>query len=154
MIPIISTLATYQRAWLRADVLSGLSIAAVGLPSAIAYPAIAGLPPQVGLYSSIIPLLGYALFGSSRRLIVGPDAGTTIVLAAVLLSLGQTQAPNNATVAAAIAVTVGILCFLASFLRLGVVANFLSRPILIGFISGISVSILVGQIGRFTGVKI
>jgi sulfate permease, SulP family len=154
VIPIISTLATYQRAWLRADVLSGLSIAAVGLPSAIAYPAIAGLPPQVGLYSSIIPLLGYALFGSSRRLIVGPDAGTTIVLAAVLLSLGQTQAPNNATVAAAIAVTVGILCFLASFLRLGVVANFLSRPILIGFISGISVSILVGQIGRFTGVKI
>ncbi len=144
----------YEAKWLRADVLSGLSIAAVGLPSAIAYPAIAGLPPQVGLYSSMVPLIGYALFGSSRHLIVGPDAGTTIVLAAVLASFSQAHGPNAPIVAAAIAVTVGLLCFLASLLRLGVVANFLSRPILIGFISGISVSILVGQIGRFTGVKI
>ena len=77
----------YRREWLRPDLLSGLSIAAVGLPSAIAYPAIAGLPPQVGLYASMLPLLGYALFGSSRYVIVGPDAGTTIVLAAVLASL-------------------------------------------------------------------
>ncbi len=144
----------YEAKWLRADVLSGLSIAAVGLPSAIAYPAIAGLPPQVGLHSSMVPLLGYALFGSSRHLIVGPDAGTTIVLAGVLASFAPTQGSNAATVAAAIAATVGLLCFLASLLRLGVVANFLSRPILIGFISGISVSILVGQIGRFTGVKV
>ena len=144
----------YEAKWLRADVLSGLSIAAVGLPSAIAYPAIAGLPPQVGLYSSMVPLLGYALFGSSRHLIVGPDAGTTIVLAGVLASFAPAQGSNAATVAAAIAATVGLLCFLASLLRLGVVANFLSRPILIGFISGISVSILVGQIGRFTGVKV
>ena len=134
--------------------LSGLSIAAVGLPSAIAYPAIAGLPPQVGLYASMLPLVGYALFGSSRYVIVGPDAGTTIVLAAVLASLGPTAASQNVVIAAAIAVIVGLLCVLASLLRLGVIANFLSRPVLIGFISGISISILVGQIGRFTGVKL
>ncbi len=144
----------YRREWLRPDLLSGLSIAAVGLPSAIAYPAIAGLPPQVGLYASMLPLLGYALFGSSRYVIVGPDAGTTIVLAAVLASLGPAAAPQNVVIAGAIALTVGVLCLLASLLRLGIVANFLSRPILIGFISGISISILVGQIGRVTGVKL
>ncbi len=145
---------TYRREWLTPDVLSGLSIAAVGLPSAIAYPAIAGLPPQVGLYAGMLPLVGYALFGSSRYVIVGPDAGTTIVLAAVLASLGQTTASQNVVIAAAVAVIVGLLCVLASLLRLGVIANFLSRPVLIGFISGISISILVGQIGRFTGVKL
>ena len=102
----------------------------------------------------MLPLLGYALFGSSRYVIVGPDAGTTIVLAAVLASLGPAAAPQNVVIAGAIALTVGVLCLLASLLRLGIVANFLSRPILIGFISGISISILVGQIGRVTGVKL
>lgn len=153
-LPILAKFRGYRAEWLRPDVMSGLSVAAVGLPSAIAYPAIAGLPPEMGLYSSIVPLLGYALFGSSRQLIVGPDAGTMIVLAAVLLSLAPASAGEGATTAAAIAVIVGVLCFLASLLRLGLVANFLSRPILIGFMSGISLSILVGQIGRFTGVKI
>ncbi|BCP53520.1 sulfate transporter [Kaistia sp. 32K] len=144
----------YKRAWLRPDVLSGLSIAAVGLPSAIAYPAIAGLPPEMGLYSSIVPLLAYALFGSSRQLIVGPDAGTMIVLAAVLASLGPLSATDNVATAAALGLGVGLLCFVASLLRLGFIASFLSRPILIGFMSGIALSILVGQIGRLTGVSI
>jgi sulfate permease, SulP family len=153
-LPFLSQFKGYRAEWLRFDAMSGLSIAAVGLPSAIAYPAIAGLPPEMGLYSSIVPLLGYALFGSSRLLIVGPDAGTMIVLAAVLVSIGPGSATEAATTVAAIAVIVGLLCFLASLLRLGFVANFLSRPILIGFMSGISLSILVGQIGRLTGVKI
>lgn len=144
----------YRAEWLRYDVMTGLAIAAVGLPSAIAYPAIAGLPPEVGIYSSIIPLVAYALFGSSRFLIVGPDAGTMIVLAAVLIALAPATAGAGVTMAAAIAAIVGILCLLASWLRLGFVANFLSRPILTGFMAGISLSILIGQIGRFTGVKI
>lgn len=144
----------YRAEWLRSDVMAGLAIAAVGLPSAIAYPAIAGLPPEMGIYSSIVPLIAYALFGPSRFLIVGPDAGTMIVLAAVLVSLAPASTNEGVTLAAAIAALVGILCFLASWLRLGFVANFLSRPILIGFMAGISLSILIGQIGRFTGVKI
>ena len=149
-----STFRGYQAEWLRYDLTAGLAIAAVGLPSAIAYPAIAGLPPAVGLYSSIIPLLGYALLGSSRQLVVGPDAGTVAVLAAVFLSLGLSSPDDRIVVSAAIAVIVGLLCFLASLLRLGFIANFLSRPILTGFMTGISLTILVGQIGRFTGVKI
>jgi SulP family sulfate permease len=153
-LPLISSLREYRREWLRYDVTSGLAIAAVGLPSAIAYPALAGLPPEVGLYASMMSLLGYALLGSSRQLIVGPDAGTVTVLAAVLLSFGLTSTNELVVASAAIAVIVGLLCFLASILRLGFIANFLSRPILTGFMTGISLSILVGQLGRFTGVKI
>jgi high affinity sulfate transporter 1 len=153
-LPILTSLRGYRPEWLRYDIMSGLSIAAVGLPSAIAYPALAGLPPEVGLYSSILAALGYALLGSSRQLITGPDAGTIMMLGAVFVSLGLTSTDDRILVSAAIAVIVGVLCFVASILRLGFIANFLSRPILTGFMAGISLSILVGQIGRFTGVKI
>ena len=153
-LPLISSLREYRAEWLRYDLTSGLAIAAVGLPSAIAYPALAGLPPEVGIYASIMSVLGYALLGSSRQLIVGPDAGTVTVLAAVLVSFGLSSTAENVMASAAIAAIVGLLCFLASFLRLGFIANLLSRPILTGFMTGISLSILVGQIGRFTGVKI
>jgi high affinity sulfate transporter 1 len=153
-LPLLSNLRGYRVEWLRYDLLSGLAIAAVGLPSAIAYPALAGLPPEVGLYSSMVAVLGYALFGSSRQLIVGPDASTVMMLAAVLLSLGLTSTDERVVVSAAIAAMVGVMCFLASVLRLGFIANFLSRPILTGFMIGISLEILVGQIGRFTGVKV
>ena len=153
-LPILSSLRGYRPEWLRYDITSGLAIAAVGLPSAIAYPALAGLPPEVGLYASILAVLAYAVLGSSRQLIVGPDAGTVMMLAAVFLSLGVTSTDERVVVSAAIAILVGVLCFLASLLRLGFIANLLSRPILSGFMTGISLSILVGQIGRFTGVKI
>ena len=81
-VPLAPSLRGYRAAWLRSDVAAGLAIAAVGLPSAIAYPAIAGLPPETGLYASIAPLVAYAIFGPSRQLIVGPDAATMTVLAA------------------------------------------------------------------------
>ncbi|WP_426124373.1 SulP family inorganic anion transporter [Pararhizobium sp. PWRC1-1] len=152
--PLIASLREYRIAWLKHDLTSGLSIAAVGLPSAIAYPALAGLPPEVGIYASIMAVLGYALLGSSRQLVVGPDAATVTVLAAVLVSFGLSTVAENVVASAAVAAIVGLLCVLASFLRLGFIANLLSRPILIGFMTGISLSILVGQIGRLTGVKI
>jgi high affinity sulfate transporter 1 len=153
-LPLLSCLKGYSPASFRYDVMSGLAVAAVGLPSAIAYGALAGLPPAIGLYASIASVLGYALFGPSRQLIVGPDAGTVMMLGGVLVSLGLSSTEDRVIVSAAIAVTVGLLCFAASFLRLGFIANLLSRPILTGFMTGVSLSILVGQIGRFTGVKI
>lgn len=153
-IPILAGLAGYQRRWLRFDITAGLAVAAVAIPSAVAYPAIAGLPAETGLYASILPLVGYALLGPSRKLIVGPDAATMTVLAAALASLPLHDPAGRVGAAAALALLVGLFCLVASKLSLGVVAAFLSRPILIGFISGISISILVGQIGRFTGVRI
>ncbi len=153
-IPILAGLAGYQRRWLRFDITAGLAVAAVAIPSAVAYPAIAGLPAETGLYASILPLVGYALLGPSRKLIVGPDAATMTVLAAALANLPLHDPAGRVGAAAALALLVGLFCLVASKLSLGVVAAFLSRPILIGFISGISISILVGQIGRFTGVRI
>ncbi|RDJ27240.1 SulP family inorganic anion transporter [Bosea caraganae] len=152
--PILLGFSGYKADWLRYDVTAGLAVAAVAIPSAIAYPAIAGLPVEVGIYSSILPLLGYALFGPSRQLIIGPDAATMTVLAAVLASMSAATPADRVVAAAALALSVGVLCIAAAKLGLGAIAAFLSRPILIGFISGISISILVGQIGRFTGVRI
>ncbi|KRE00659.1 sulfate transporter [Bosea sp. Root670] len=145
---------TYRLEWLRFDVTAGLAVAAVAIPSAIAYPAIAGLPAEAGLYASILPLVGYALFGPSRKLIVGPDAATMTVLAAALANLPVASPADRVAAAAALALIVGALCILAGRLGLGIMASFLSRPILIGFICGISISILIGQIGRLTGLRI
>lgn len=155
-LPFLAGLDGYQRAWLGNDISAGLAIAAVGLPSAIAYPAIAALPPQTGLYASIAPLVAYALFGPSRQLIVGPDAATMTVLAAVLTTIfaAPGMVADRVSVAALLALAVGAMCLGARMVRLGVLANFLSRPILTGFFAGISLSILIGQIGRFTGIKI
>ena len=154
--PLAPSLRGYRAAWLRNDFPAGLAIAAVGLPSAIAYPAIAGLPPETGLYASIAPLVAYAVFGPSRQLIVGPDAATMTVLAGALTAV-LAATPGEADrvgVAAVLALVVGALYLLARLLRLGVLATFLSRPILTGFFAGVSLSILIGQIGRMTGVRI
>jgi high affinity sulfate transporter 1 len=151
-------LAGFNRDWLRKDIPAGLSIAAVGLPSAIAYPAIAGLPPETGIYASIVAPIAYAIFGPSRLLIVGPDAATMTVLAAAMgiIIAAEPAAANidRVAIASALALGVGVFCIAAKLLRLGVLASFLSRPILVGFFAGVSLSILIGQIGRFTGVKI
>jgi high affinity sulfate transporter 1 len=155
-LPVFSSLSGYQPSWIRYDVAAGLAVAAVGLPSAIAYPAIAGLPPETGIYASIVPLVAYAFFGPSRKLIVGPDAAIMTILAAAIVAV-MASAPvgvDRTTVAAMLALGVGLFYLAAWVLRLGVIANFLSRPILIGFFTGISLSILVGQIKRVTGVDI
>lgn len=153
---LFENLGSYQVGWLRSDISAGLAIAAVGLPSAIAYPAIATLPPETGLYASITPLVAYALFGPSRQLIVGPDAATMTILAAALAAVFATPGitTDRVTAAALLALAVGVLCLIARAVRLGVLATFLSRPILTGFFAGISLSILIGQIKRFTGVAI
>ncbi|EJT05647.1 SulP family inorganic anion transporter [Rhizobium sp. CCGE 510] len=157
-VPIFRGLEGFRASWLRSDIPAGLSIAAVGLPSAIAYPAIAGLPPETGLYASIVAPIAYAMFGPSRLLVVGPDAATMAVLAAAMGAVIAAQPAGTAVdpvvIASALALGVGAFYFAARLLRLGVLASFLSRPILVGFFAGVSISILVGQIGRFTGVRI
>ncbi|HSI40738.1 MAG TPA: SulP family inorganic anion transporter [Xanthobacteraceae bacterium] len=153
-LPVLKGFSGFRMAWLRSDIPAGLAIATVAVPSAIAYPAIAGLPPEVGIYSSLFPLIGYAIFGPSRQLIVGPDAPTMTVLAAVLAGMPLAAGTDRVAAASLLALTVGVLCLFAGRLRFGIVAAFLSKPILLGFISGVAISILVGQIGRFTGLKI
>lgn len=152
--PILQQLHGYRPEWLGSDLLAGLSVAAVALPTAIAYPAIVGVPPEVGLYAAIFPTIAYAIFGSSRQLMVGPDSATCLVLASALLYLGVTAPDQRVTVVAALAVITGVLCILAGAARLGFIADFLSRPVLTGFLAGIAVDLIIGQIGRLSGLAI
>lgn len=152
------TPASYSVAWLRHDAAAGLGVAAVALPIGIAYPAIADLPVQSGIHATVVAMIAYALCGPSRHVILGPDAATMTVLAAVLASAvtsspGMTSA-QRIDLAMVLAIGAGLLCLLGYVLRLGVFASLLSRPILIGFFAGISINLLIGQIGRVTGVPI
>jgi high affinity sulfate transporter 1 len=153
-VPLYQQVRHYQPAWAQRDLAAGLSVAAVSLPSAIAYPAIAQLPVETGLLAAIFALVGYALTGPSPRLMVGPDTATCIMLAGVLTSLGLAAPGDRMVTAQILAVLVGLLCIGARFLRFGMIANFLSRPMLVGFLMGISISLIIGQIKRMTGIAI
>ena len=136
------------------DLFAGLSVAAVALPVSIAYAELAGLSPAVGLYASIGPLLAYALFGTSPQLMVTPDAASCAILAAAVTPLAGGDPSLYLSLATALTLFTGILCMLASVFRLGVLANFLSRPILVGFLNGIALSIFLGQIGKVLGFQV
>jgi len=153
-VPLVGQLRDYRREWLARDLSAGVAVAAVALPIGIAYPAIAGLPPEVGLYASIAGLVGYAAFGSSRQLIVGPDAATLSVLAASLVQVAAIGPEQRVAAAAAFSLAVGIFCLIAASCRLGVIANFLSRPVLTGYLCGVSLSLIEGQIDRLTTVHV
>ena len=151
ILPILGQLKDYRLAWLRADILAGLSVAAVALPTAIAYPAIMGLPPEIGLYAAILPPVGYALLGPSRQLMVGPDTATCMMVASALLGLGITAVDERIVAAAAFAVVVGLCCIAAGMLGLGLIANFLSKPVLTGFLADVALDLILGQLGKLTG---
>ncbi|MEC8442546.1 MAG: SulP family inorganic anion transporter [Cyanobacteriota bacterium] len=136
------------------DLFAGLSVAAVALPVSIAYAELAGLSPAVGLYASIGPLLVYALFGTSPQLMVNPDAASCAILAAAVTPLAGGDPALYLSLATALTLFTGVLCVLASVFRLGALADFLSRPILVGFLNGIALSIFLGQIGKVLGFEI
>lgn len=152
--PGLSALLGYRRADLPHDLIAGLSVAAVALPVAVAYAQLAGFSPVVGLYASILPMVAYALFGTSRQLMVGPDAATCALVAATLTPLAGGDPALYLSLSVILAGLTGLLCIGASFLRLGALADFLSRPVLVGFLNGISLYILVGQLGKLFGFPI
>ena len=152
--PGLPALLGYRRADFPHDLIAGLSVAAVALPVGVAYAQLAGFNPVVGLYVSILPLLAYALFGTSRQLVVGPDAATCALVAAAVTPLAGGDPALYLSLTIAMTALAGLMCIGASFLRLGAVADFLSKPILVGFLNGISLYILVGQIGKLLGFSI
>src|SRR5262245_26958571 len=110
--------------------------------------------PEVGLYSSILPLVAYAIFGTSRQLIVGPDAATCALVAASVAPLAAGDQAAYASLSVMLALLTGLLCVAASFLRLGALADFLSRPILVGFLNGVALSIILGQADKILGFSV
>ena len=152
--PGLAKLLKYQRSDLPHDLIAGVSVAAVALPVGVAYAQLAGFNPAVGLYSSILPLVAYAIFGTSRQLIIGPDAATCALVAAAVAPLASGDQRLYESLSVTLALLAGALCIGASFLKLGALADFLSKPILVGFLNGIALSIMLGQIGKIFGFPI
>src|SRR5215471_13893709 len=138
----------------RHDLVAGVSVAAVALPVAVAYAELAGFNPVVGLYSSILPLVAYAIFGTSRQLMVNPDAATCAMIAAAITPLAAGNTESYLSLSIALTFFTGLICIAASFLRLGALADFLSKPILVGFLNGIAISIFLGQVGKLFGFSV
>lgn len=155
IVPGLPSLLHYNfSADFRHDLVAGLSVASVALPVAVAYAELAGFNPVVGLYSCILPLVVYALFGTSRQLMVNPDAATCAMVAASVAPLAGGDYELYWSLSVTLAFLTGLFCIGASFLRLGALADFLSKPILVGFLNGVAISILLGQIGKIFGFPI
>ena len=144
----------YPRKHLGADLLAGLVVTVLVLPQSLAYAMLAGLPPQVGLYVSILPVMAYALVGSSMTQAVGPVAITAIMTFSVLSPLAAPASAHYIALAALLALLSGLMVLAFGVLRLGFLANLLSRPVVSGFIAGSALLILLSQIGLLLGLKV
>lgn len=151
--PGLSSLLQYKREYFTFDLKAGLSVAAVSLPVSIAYAELTGVGAIAGLYSTILPLIVYALFGSSRQLIVGPDTATCAVVAAVVLPLAANDPVLRWQLVVILTIMIGIWCIIAGKLHLGALADLLSQPILIGLLNGISITIMVDQLAKTLGFR-
>ena len=150
-LPGLRLLLRYRREWLASDLVAGVSVAAVAIPTAIAYAQLIGFEPIVGLYAAILPLVVYALFGTSRQLMVNPDAATCAVFAAAVVPLAGGDHEALVALSVVLSVLTGLICITAGLFRLGFVADFLAKPILVGYLNGVAISIFLGQIGKVFG---
>ncbi|MFJ5726703.1 SulP family inorganic anion transporter [Streptomyces paradoxus] len=150
--PGLGTLLGYRRSWLRGDVVAGVTVAAYLVPQVMAYAGVAGLPPVAGLWAILPALVLYALLGSSRLLSVGPESTTALMTATVVGPLAAGDPARYATLAAALATAVGLLCVAAWATRLGFLADLLSRPVLIGYLTGVALIMMGDQLPKLTGV--
>jgi len=155
ILPLPDWLAGYQANWLRFDLIAGLTTAAVVIPKAMAYATIAGLPVEVGLYTTFVPMLIYALLGTSRPLSVSTSTTLAILVGAQLrLAVPNADAATLLTVSATLTLLVGGILVAASIARLGFIANFISEPVLVGFKAGIGLAIVVDQFPKLLGIHI
>jgi len=150
----MSLLKSYNTGFLRSDIIGGISVAALSIPVGIAYSEIAGLPPESGLYTAIIALLAYFILGSSKQVIIGPDSATVTLFATTIIALSAGAGSSAPQFIMMVTVLTGILMFAAGFLKLGFIANFLSKPILIGYLNGVSIVLIISQLGKLTGINL
>jgi sulfate permease, SulP family len=151
--PVFRSLRGYQRSWLRGDAVAGLTVWAVLVPEALAYASIAGVSPVVGLYAAPAALLLYAAFGSSRHLVTGPMSATAALSAAAVAQLATQGSDQFVQLTVALAITTGVAAVLVGLLRLGFLASFISEPVLKGFIIGLALTIVAGQLPKLFGVE-
>jgi high affinity sulfate transporter 1 len=145
---------TYQRSWLAKDAVAGLALTAVLVPVGMGYSEAAGLPALYGLYATIVPLLAYALFGPSRILVLGPDSALAGLIAAAVLPLAGGNAERAVALAGMMAVLSGGLCIVAGLARFGFITELLSKPIRYGYLNGIALTVLIGQLPKVLGFSV
>jgi len=154
LLPGVGQFRHYHREWLTGDVLAGLTVAAYLVPQVMAYAEVAGLPPVAGLWAIIGPLAVYALLGSSRQLSVGPESTTALMTAVALMPLAAGDPARYAVLAATLAVLAGTICLFCRLLRLGFLADLLSKPVLVGYMAGVALIMIVGQLEKVSGVPV
>lgn len=150
---VFGSLADYRRQWFRLDLIAGLTVWAVLVPEALAYATIAGVPPVAGLYAAVPALVLYAAAGSSRHLVVGPMSATAALSAAMIAPLAGGDNARFVGLSVALAVVTGVAGLLAGLIRLGFIASFISEPVLKGFIVGLALTIIIGQVPKLLGVE-
>lgn len=150
-LPGLTMVRHYQRQWLLKDILAGLVLTAILLPVGMAYAEAAGLPAIYGLYATIVPLLAYALFGPSRILVLGPDSSLVAIISATVLPLAGTNPARIPELAAMVAILSGVFCLLAGIAKFGFITDLLAKPIRYGYLNGIALTVLIGQLPKILG---
>jgi high affinity sulfate transporter 1 len=153
LVPLSSELADYNRAWLPGDLAAAITVWAIVVPESMAYASVAGMPPETGLYAATIPLLAYALLGSSRRITVGPSAAVAALSFATVAPFVAAGTDEFVGLTILLAFATGVLLILAGMARLGVIADFLSEPVLKGFVVGVALTITLGQLGKLFRIE-
>src|SRR3954452_11454974 len=149
--PFLQGIAPYQRTWLRQDVIAGVTLAALAIPEVMGYTKIAGTPVITGLYTLLLPAVVFGLLGSSRHLVVGGDSATAAIMYGGIAALGigglAPGSPQWLALAGLSALICGVLLFVARVVKLGFLANFISRTVLVGFLTGVGIQVAAGQVG-------
>ena len=153
LLPILSWLPTYRRDWLLPDVLAGLAVWAVMVPEGMAYAGILGVPPIMGLYTLVPPLIAYALLGTSRLLVVGPDAATGLISALTVGAIATQGTAEFNVLTSTLAILIGAFFLLFGALRMGWVAAFIPTPVMRGFIEGLVCVTIIGQLPHLLGIE-
>jgi len=152
-LPLPTWLKNYQSQFIAGDITAGLIVTVMLIPQSLAYAMLAGLPPEIGLYASLLPMVAYALFGSSMTLAVGPVAVSSLMTASALMPLAAQGSADYISLSILLALLSGLMLLVAGFLRLGFLAWFLSHPVISGFISGSAVLIAIGQLKYLLGLQ-
>src|ERR1700758_1176203 len=154
LLPVVEWLPRYDRRQLRGDVVAGIAVAALVVPKNLGYAGIAGVPLQNGLYAAAAGAILYALFGTSRQISTGPSSGLAAVAASAVAVAGITGTQDVASFVAAITLASGVLFLLLAVLRVGGVAQFLSRAVVTGFLFGAAIDVVIGELPKLTGTKV
>src|SRR5436190_4738604 len=151
-VPLLRWLRSYQIGWLPHDMVAGVTLAAYAIPVSLAYAALAGLPPQVGIYGYLLGGLGYALLGSSRQLAIGPTSAISLMIAGSVGAMAEGDAARYAQIASLAGFTVAILCVISWLFRLSMLVRLISDSILVGFKAGAGMTIIMTQLPSLLGV--